>query len=125
MAARLKKTRNTSGAGAHGPQKGDGATGDFEELLSDLSAAFVRVSIEEIDCEIEQWLERIVLAMRVDRSTVVQVVPQDGVLYVTHQWARAGVNTPQRGIPIERTPETPLARWPDSIGPGGSVLAPG
>jgi len=115
----LKKTRNTSGAGAHGPQKGDGATGDFEELLSDLSAVFVRVSIEEIDCEIAQWLERIVLAMRVDRSTVVQVVPQDGVLYVTHQWARAGVNTPQRGIPIERTPETP---WLDGQIASGQVV---
>lgn len=36
---------------------------NFEELLSNLSAAFVRVSVDEVDNEIERWLERIVLAM--------------------------------------------------------------
>jgi hypothetical protein len=53
---------------------------DFEKLLSDLSAAFVRVPVAEIDLEIERWLEQIVLAMDVDRSTVVQVDPTDGGL---------------------------------------------
>jgi signal transduction histidine kinase len=71
---------------------------DFENLLGDLSAAFVRVSVEEIDNEIERWLERIVLALNVDRSTVVQVDPGNGALYSTHQWAREGVSTPDRGI---------------------------
>jgi|HubBroStandDraft_6_1064221.scaffolds.fasta_scaffold234562_1 signal transduction histidine kinase len=71
---------------------------DFEKLLSDLSAAFVRVPVAEIDLEIERWLEQIVLAMDVDRSTVVQVDPTDGGLYSTHQWAREGVITPDRGV---------------------------
>src|ERR1700722_10258152 len=71
---------------------------DFEKLLGDLSAAFVRVSVEDIDTEIERWLERIVLSLNVDRSTVVQVDPTDGALYSTHQWARDGVSTPDRGI---------------------------
>jgi signal transduction histidine kinase len=107
MAARLRKTKETSGARTHRVQ-GDGATAvDFEELLGDLSAAFVRVSVDELDHEIERWLERIVLAMGIDRSTVVQVVPEDGSLYVTHQWARVGVSTPHRGISIDRTPYTP------------------
>src|SRR5215469_2028061 len=121
MAARLKKTRNLSAAGAHGAHEGAEATAvDFEQLLSDLSAAFVRVSVDEIDREIEQWLERIVLAMRIDRSTVVQAAPQNGVLYITHQWARAGVGTPQRGIPIDRTPQTP---WlDDQIASGHMVV---
>jgi hypothetical protein len=52
VAARLKKTKKTSGAGAHRAQKGAGSTAvDFEALLSDLSAAFVRVSVDEIDRE--------------------------------------------------------------------------
>ena len=76
----------------------DAAGEDFESLLSDLSAAFVRVSVEEIDCEIDRWLERIVLAMGVDRSTIAQVDPTDESLYVSHQWARPGFNTPIRGL---------------------------
>jgi signal transduction histidine kinase len=88
------------------------APADFEALLSDLSAAFVRVSVDQIDNEIERWLERIVLAMGVDRSTVIQLDPQNKILYVTHQWARKGVSTPQRGLPqralpIDGPPYTP------------------
>lgn len=71
---------------------------DFEKLLSDLSSAFIRVSVQEIDSEIESWLQKIVLAMDLDRSTVVQVDPADGGLYSTHQWAREGLPAPDRGL---------------------------
>jgi signal transduction histidine kinase len=71
---------------------------DFERLLGDLSAAFIRVSVEEIDGEIERWLRLIVLAMNVDRGTVVQVDQSDGLIYSTHQWAREGVSAPDRGL---------------------------
>jgi signal transduction histidine kinase len=71
---------------------------DFEKLLADLSATFVRVSVEDIDSEIEKCLQRIVLAMDVDRSTIVQINPADGGLYATHQWAREGIGTPDRGV---------------------------
>jgi len=70
---------------------------DFENLLGDLSAAFVRVSVEEIDDEIERWLQRIVVAMDVDRGNVAQLDPADGILYTTHQWGREGVITPDKG----------------------------
>jgi len=70
---------------------------DFEKLLADLSAAFIRVSAEEVDVEIERWLQLIVLAMNIDRSTVVQVDPADGLIYTTHQWARQGLPAPDRG----------------------------
>jgi len=73
---------------------------DFEKLLGDLSAAFIRTSVEEIDLEIERWLERIVLAMEVDRSTIVQVDPAEGFLYATHQWARPGVSTVDRSLRV-------------------------
>ena len=76
---------------------------DFEKLLSDLSASFIRVSVEEIDREIGQWLHRIVLAMNLDRGNVVQLEPADGRLYVTHQWGRAGVSTPDKGLKVDNT----------------------
>jgi signal transduction histidine kinase len=76
---------------------------DFEKLLGDLSAAFIRVSVEEIDREIERSLQRIVLAMDVDRSTVLQVNPADGDLYVTHQWAREGVSAPDKGRKVNNS----------------------
>src|SRR5262249_24881338 len=79
----------------------------FEKLLADLSTVFVRASVDEIDDEIERWLERIVLAMGVDRSTVVQLDPQDGLLYITHQWAREGVSALQRS----RTPPPHEFSW--------------
>jgi len=69
---------------------------DFEKLLSDLSASFIRVSAEEVDSEIDRWLQLIVLAMNIDRSTVVQV-DQDRAFYTTHQWARPGVIAVERG----------------------------
>jgi signal transduction histidine kinase len=74
----------------------DAAAAGFEKLLADLSTVFVRASVDEIDDEIERWLKRIVLAMGVDRSTVVQLDAQDGLLYITHQWAREGVSALQR-----------------------------
>ena len=69
---------------------------DFESLLSELSAAFVRVSVDKIDTEIERWLERIVLAMGLDRSTVYRV-DGGGLFWCTHQWARPGIGTQDRG----------------------------
>lgn len=71
---------------------------DFEKLLGDLSASFIRVSPEEIDREIERWLQQLVLALNVDRSTVLQVDRADGALYTTHQWAREGLSAPDRGV---------------------------
>ncbi|MGO9603174.1 MAG: ATP-binding protein [Candidatus Binataceae bacterium] len=71
---------------------------DFEKLLSDLSASFIRAPVEEIDREIERWLQRIVLALGVDRSTLLQVDPADRAMYTTHQWAREGATAPHRGV---------------------------
>ena len=86
----------TTGSPAEASREPKGA--DFEKLLADLSAAFIRVSVEEIDREIERWLQQIVLALNVDRSTVAQIDPADGALYGTHQWAREGLPTPDRGV---------------------------
>ncbi len=76
---------------------------DFEKLLSDLSADFIRVSAEKVDAEIERWLELIVLAMNIDRSTVVQFEQSERTFYVTHQWAREGLAAPERGRRVDDT----------------------
>ena len=73
---------------------------DFEKLLSDLSASFIRVSVEEIDSEIDRWLEQIVFAMEVDRGTVAQFEPVEGALPVTHQWEQEGVGAPDKGSDV-------------------------
>ncbi len=71
---------------------------DFEKLLGDLSAAFICASAEEVDSEIERWLERMVLSLDVDRGTVSQFDGSDGGFYITHQWAREGVTAFDRGL---------------------------
>ena len=71
----------------------DPEVSDFEKLLSDLAAAFIRVSVEDIDREIERWLQHMVLALDIDRGTVLYLDPADGALSVTHQFARDGMNT--------------------------------
>ena len=38
----------------------------FETLLSEISAAFVRVDANQIDAQIEHWLKQIVLGLRID-----------------------------------------------------------
>jgi signal transduction histidine kinase len=80
---------------------------DFEQLLADLSAAFIRVSAEGVDAEIERWLQLIVLAMNIDRSTVVQFEHTEGTFYVTHQWAREGLDAPERGRRVDDTSSYP------------------
>jgi signal transduction histidine kinase len=80
---------------------------DFEKFLGDLSAAFIRISVEEIDSEIERWLQRIVHAMDVDRGTVMQVDLADGVVHGTHQSGREGVSTPYRGLRVNAAPLYP------------------
>lgn len=69
----------------------------FEDFFGEMSMAFVRANADEIDVEIRRWLQRIVLTLDFDRSTVAEINPADGMLYATHQWAREGVlKTPER-----------------------------
>jgi hypothetical protein len=65
----------------------------FEELLGDLSATLVRATVDEIDNEIEQSLQRIILGLGIDRGSVAEFEPATGTLQVTHHWAREGVAT--------------------------------
>jgi signal transduction histidine kinase len=57
-------------------------------LIANLSRAFVRVGVDEIDDEINRWLEHIVLALKLDRSTFAQFDSENGSASFTHGWAR-------------------------------------
>jgi signal transduction histidine kinase len=92
-----KPASGVSGSDSAAEIASKGEASDFERLLGDLSAAFIRVPVEEIDSEIERWLQRIVLSMDLDRGNLVQVETTDGILYTTHQWGREGVMTPDKG----------------------------
>ncbi|MDM0075556.1 ATP-binding protein [Variovorax sp. J2P1-59] len=83
----------------------------FERLLSDLSAAFIAVPIQEIDQAIELGLARIVAALGIDRSTLNRVFPLTGRAEVTHSFAVEGVEpVPKRLGPARDSNPWALAK---------------
>lgn len=66
----------------------NGETHPFEQIVIELAGAFVRVTTDEIDGEINRWLERIVLALGLDRGTIAEINPSDGWAVFSHGWAR-------------------------------------
>lgn len=109
MVDRLEKSEQVHTPDTTSPAHSNGSLEfiDFEKFLADLSTSFIRVPVEEIDDEIERWIERIVLAMAVDRGNVAQVDPADGAVYTTHQWGREGVIAEQRGRRVEASARFP------------------
>ena len=64
----------------------------FEQLLGDLSTRFAGVPSERVDAEIEHALEQLVELLGTDRSTFLELLPDDGGVAITHSWARPGVS---------------------------------
>jgi signal transduction histidine kinase len=62
----------------------------FEELVGELSAAFVRAPEDQIGHEIERWHKQIIDALGLDRSSIARIDPQSKTFYLAHQWARPG-----------------------------------
>ena len=50
----------------------------FERLLNELSAAFVKISADEIDEKVEAVLQRIGEILGVDRTDFVRLMPETG-----------------------------------------------
>jgi transcriptional regulator with GAF, ATPase, and Fis domain len=59
----------------------------FEALLADLSARFVHVTADQVDRMIEEAQRRIVQALGLDRSTLLQRAEAENDLVITHAWA--------------------------------------
>ena len=63
----------------------------FDTLLSEASAAFIRALADEIDFEIEAWLQRFCAALGIHKAVVIQLDPNDGKLAATQQWVEGSV----------------------------------
>jgi PAS domain S-box-containing protein len=63
---------------------------DFEQILSELSAAFVNLPGDRLDSEIQVWLERIGRQLDLDLCTVWQVAGDGENFNVTHVCSTAG-----------------------------------
>jgi signal transduction histidine kinase len=61
---------------------------DFKEFVVELAGAFIRVSTDRIDEEINRWLERIVMAFGLDSSTIAEIGASDGWAVFSHGWPR-------------------------------------
>lgn len=89
------------------PTKDEGLDGGaeayaFEQLITGLSAAFVRAPATEVDSEIDRWLEEVVLNFNLDRSAICQIDPESGSLTITHQWTRFGLVAVPVGMELSR-----------------------
>ncbi|HSB82351.1 MAG TPA: sigma 54-interacting transcriptional regulator, partial [Candidatus Methylomirabilis sp.] len=73
----------------------------FEALLADLSARFVSVPPDQMDGLIQEAQRRIVEALGLDRSTLLQRADAEDDLVITHAWAEPGF-TPQPGLFAQR-----------------------
>lgn len=60
----------------------------FESLIADLSSQFVNLDSNLIDGAIEDAQRRIVLALDIDRSVLLQLSAEGGQLAFTHYWSR-------------------------------------
>jgi GAF domain-containing protein len=58
----------------------------LETLLSQASAAFIRVLAGEIDSEIEAWLQRFGTALGIHKAALFQIDRTDDKLKATHIW---------------------------------------
>lgn len=72
---------------------------DFETLLSDLSAAFINLPVDQLDGEIERWLGRIGESLGIDRAAIGRVA--GGRATVSHSWVAPGQAPPSVAVTQE------------------------
>jgi PAS domain S-box-containing protein len=75
----------------------------FQDLVSQLSTAFISVPAAQVDAEIHRWLQRIGEFLGIDRCIVAQLVNEGGDLRATHAWATPAFR-PVRLIPRQDIP---------------------
>jgi signal transduction histidine kinase len=62
----------------------------FFQVLEDLSSTFARVSDREVGAEIEHWMERVDRSINLDRSVLMEFVPDKKGFRSIYQWTREG-----------------------------------
>jgi len=63
----------------------------FETLLGELSARFIQLAPEQVDCEIERALQQLAEFLGTDRASFGAFSEDVSGLLVTHSWARPGI----------------------------------
>lgn len=63
---------------------------NFERLIAELSAGFIGLEATRIDGAIETALQRVALALGIDRCSLISVSPWTGRIETTHSWASPG-----------------------------------
>ena len=99
----------------------------FEQLVSEISARFVNVAVDQIDCEIDTALQLLGQHFKVDRCAVVQFDADQADLRPTHVWLSDRVDPEQNIFPRfaleqmvkawQQGEEFIFRRWRDEIPP--------
>lgn len=71
---------------------------DFEDLIGEMVTTFVRIRAERIDEEIDRWVERVGLAVDLDRVNVAEYDGATSLMRVSHCWTRDGIPPVPKGI---------------------------
>jgi signal transduction histidine kinase len=96
-------------------------SGRFSELVADLSTAFIRAALPEIDNEINRSLQRIAETLDLDRSTIAEF-KINGIAVFSHGWVR----DPQHRIVGEALDVKALLPWTTTrMLAGETVVMPG
>ncbi len=74
---------------------------EFEHLLSEVSARFLKLPAHEIDREIESALRHVVEFLGVDRGNLFQDTGDPGGARLTHSWTAPGIRRPDRFLQDE------------------------
>jgi len=90
----------------------------FERFIEELSASFVRSSVDEIGGEIDRWIREIVLGLDLDRGALAQVDAKSGKLVVRHSWSRDHLVKLPIGLALARP-----APWFDGMLMKGRTVA--
>ena len=90
----------------------------FERFIEELSASFVRSSVDEIGGEIDRWIREIVLGLNLDRGALSQIDAKSGKLTVRHSWGRHRLVKLPIGLELARP-----APWFDGMLMKGRTVA--
>jgi len=72
----------------------------FEELLSEISAGFIRVSSERVDEEIHRAMMEVLRFFKVDRFALIEMFPDRKTWMITHSVSAAGVPPVPVGVDL-------------------------
>jgi len=89
----------------------------FETLIADIASHFVTLDSDQIDGALEDAQRRLVEALDVDRSTILQYI--DGALVFTHHWSRPDVMT----FPLKRYQPVVMFPWSRAKTARGEIVA--